>query len=353
MGRVGRVDEAQAALASALAALMETAFLLERAHADAHRSTAFRRAQAVVAGLSPGEFGDRLRSGTMGELPGIGKATGQVIQASARGEVPEYLADARQLPAPDPGEGAGLLAQLRGDLHSHSEWSDGGSPIADMAETARALGHEYLALTDHSPRLQVANGLTRQRLERQLEVVAELNQRWTDFRLLSGIEVDILDDGALDQDADLLARLDVVVASVHSKLRMPARQMTPRMVAAVANPVVTVLGHCTGRMTTGAGERRRVRPPSEFDAETVFAACRDQGVAVEINSRPERRDPPMALLALALDIGCDFSLDTDAHAPGQLTWQAFGARRAADAGVTVDRIINTRPWQQVTRAGRQ
>ena len=330
--------DAAAARAQAIAALAEIAFLLERSHAETQRTQAFRRAQGVIAALTPAEFGKRLNAGTLQELPGIGKTTNEVIRAAANGEEPEYLGRVRAAAPPDPGEGEAIVRALRGDLHSHSDWSDGGSPILEMAETARALGHEYLALTDHSPRLTVANGLTRKRLEQQLEIVAELNTHWDDFRILTGIEVDILDDGALDQDQDLLESLDIVVASVHSKLRMPAAEMTPRMLAAIANPATTVLGHCTGRMTT----RNRVRPPSEFDAELVFAACREYGVAVEINCRPERQDPPEELMALALEMGCTFSIDTDAHAPGQLAWLPFGAQRAAAVGVAIDQIINTR-----------
>ncbi len=211
-----------------------------------------------------------------------------------------------------------------------------------MAETAIGLGHDYLVITDHSPRLTVANGLSADRLRRQVEQIAELDERiaasGSDFRVLTGIEVDILDDGALDQSEDLLASLDVVVASVHSKLRMPRDEMTERMLTAVANPHVDVLGHCTGRMVTG----RRKRPESEFDAPAVFAACAANGVAVEINSRPERLDPPKRLLRLAVEAGCEFTIDTDAHAPGQLDWLDHGCARAVACGVDPERIRNTR-----------
>ncbi len=204
---------------------------------------------------------------------------------------------------------------------------------------ARDLGHDYLVLTDHSPRLTVANGLSAERLEQQLDVVAEVNAELAPFRLLTGIEVDILDDGTLDQKPSLLARLDLVVASVHSKLRMPAKEMTPRMVAAISNPHTDVLGHCTGRMVMGS---RGTRPESEFDAELVFAACEQFGVAVEINSRPERLDPPDRLIELARDTGCVFTIDTDAHAPGQLDWQPNGCEKAVACGVGADRVVNTR-----------
>ncbi len=207
--------------------------------------------------------------------------------------------------------------------------------------TAVELGHEYLALTDHSPRLTVANGLSASRLSRQLAVVEAVNSHLNGgFRLLKGIEVDILEDGALDQSEDMLARLDVVVASVHSKLRMDREAMTRRMVAAVRQPRTNVLGHCTGRLVRGG---RGTRPQSEFDPAQVFTACRDHGVAVEINSRPERQDPPDDLLLLAAEIGCLFSIDSDAHAPGQLDFLDYGAVRAHSLGVPVDRIVTTWP----------
>jgi putative hydrolase len=232
-----------------------------------------------------------------------------------------------------------LLDQLRGDLHMHSDWSDGGSPIREMALTAAELGHDYAVLTDHSPSLRVANGLSAQRLRDELAVVAEVNAELSPFRLLTGIEVDILEDGSLDQDPELLAQLDVVVGSVHSKLRSPREVMTQRMVLAIANPHMDVLGHCTGRMVTG----QRQRPESEFDAALVFEACRQFNVAVEINCRPERLDPPRRLLRQAVEQGCHFAIDTDAHAPGQLDWQAYGCARAAECDVPTDRVINT--WE--------
>jgi putative hydrolase len=207
-----------------------------------------------------------------------------------------------------------------------------------MAEAARALGHRYLAITDHSPRLKVARGLSAERLEQQLEQLAGLDTG--ELRLLSGIEVDVLEDGALDQTTELLDRLDVVVASAHSKLRMPRREMTARLVAAASDPRTDVLGHVTGRLVSG---ERGTRPPSTFDAGAVFRACADHGTVVEINSRPEREDPPDELIALALEAGCLFSIDSDAHAPGQLGLLDFGAERAERLGVPAERIVTTWP----------
>jgi putative hydrolase len=316
-------------------ALRQIAFQLERAGAPTYRVRAFRRAAAVAAGLPAGELTARLAGGTLQQLPGIGPATAEVIAQAAAGQEPDYLT--RLLGEARPPERTALRAALRGDCHTHSDMSDGGSPPREMAETARDLGHEWVALTDHSPRLTVANGLSAERLREQLELVAALNTELAPFRILTGIEVDILEDGALDQDEDLLARLDVVVASVHSKLRMPAAEMTPRMLTAIRNPHVDVLGHCTGRMILGRG-----RPESAFDPDAVFAACRDHGVAVEINCRPERQDPPDRLLRLALTAGCTFAIDSDAHAPGQLDWLDGGCARAESLGIQPGQVINTR-----------
>ncbi|MFG2003097.1 PHP domain-containing protein [Spirillospora sp. NPDC048911] len=332
-------------------ALRRIAFFLERAHEPTYRVRAFRKAADQVEQMPPGELAEHARDGTLTGLSGIGKVTALVIEEALRGEVPTYLRrlEATEGEPVDVGAGGGsafdraaaaLRSALKGDLHTHSDWSDGGSPIREMAETARSIGHEYIALTDHSPRLKVANGLSPDRLRRQLDVVAELNEELAPFRILTGIEVDILDDGSLDQEDELLDRLDVVVASVHSKLRMDKVGMTKRMVAAIANPRVNVLGHCTGRIVKAGGKRGGLRPESEFDAALVFDACAAYDVAVEINSRPERLDPPKRLLRLAVEAGCRFSIDSDAHAPGQLDWQPFGCDRAARCAVRPDQLVN-------------
>jgi putative hydrolase len=322
-------------------ALRQIAFQLERSGAPTYRVRAFRRAAEVVNGLAAGELADRLRAGTLQQLPGIGEATALVIAQAAVGQEPEYLT--RLLDGGPPAPPSALRAAMRGDCHAHSDWSDGGSPPLEMALAARDLGHEWMALTDHSPRLTVANGLSADRLRAQLELIEELNATLAPFRILPGIEVDILDDGSLDQTDELLGRLDMVVASVHSKLRMPPVPMTERMLAAIANPHTDVLGHCTGRLITGRG-----RPQSEFDAEAVFTACRDHDVAVEINCRPERQDPPDDLLRLAVELGCVFAIDTDAHAPGQLDWLDGGCTRAERFGIGPDRVINARGTSAMT-----
>ena len=334
----------------AVAALNEIAFWLERGRAATFKVQAFRKAAGVIAPLPPEEVAARARNGRLKSMKGIGDRTYQVIRDAVEGQVPDYLADLREKGAqPLVSGGAAIREALRGDLHSHSEWSDGGSPIELMVAAAGVLGRDYLALTDHSPNLTIANGLSAERLLQQLDVVAAINdgthpssdgQQENRVRLLTGIEVDILESGELDQDPDRLDRLDIVVASVHSKLRADRNTMTRRMLQGIQDPQTNVLGHCTGRLVEGS---RGTRPPSEFDAKEVFAACAEHNVAVEINSRPERQDPPDALIQLALEAGCLFSIDSDAHAPGQLDFLQYGAERADRNGVPADRIVTTWP----------
>ena len=323
------------------AALQRIAYLLERDGAETYKVRAFRHAASAIAELSDDDLASMTLAGLQ-KIPQVGKTSAQVIAEALAGKTPAYLQKLGEHDlAPLSAEATQLLDQLQGDCHSHSDWSDGGSPIREMAEAARELGHAYWALTDHSPRLTVAHGLNPERLRAQLEIVEQLNEEMAPFRILSGIEVDILEDGALDQDEDLLAQLDVVVASVHSKLRMDAPEMTARMLRAIESPHTDILGHCTGRIVVGRG-----RPESTFDAEAVFEACARTGTAVEINSRPERLDPPDDLLSLALALDCVMVVDTDAHAPGQLEWQRFGCEKAVATGVSEERIMNTRPMDE-------
>jgi len=321
-----------------IADLKRIAFLLEAAQEPGYRVRAFRSAAAALVRLGPDQLGARAAAGALRELPGIGEVTERTILESLHGEEPVYLRRLEAVGATPLVEGAAELhAALRGDCHAHTEASDGGASIREMAESAIELGHAYLVITDHSPRLTVANGLSTERLRAQLEEIGALNAELSPFRLLTGIEVDINEDGSLDQDPDVLAQLDVVVGSVHSALRSEERAMTVRMVTALANPNLDILGHCTGRMKTG----KRTRPPSAFDPELVFAAAARFDKAIEINSRPERLDPPKRLLRLAVEAGCRVAIDSDAHAPGQLFWLGNGCERAFLCGVTVPMIVNT------------
>jgi putative hydrolase len=333
-------------------ALERIAYLLDRHLADRRRSSAYLRAAGVVRSLDPAVLQQLVAAGRVTDLPGIGSSTGAVITDVLAGRVPEQLVFLEERTLIRPGPGAALRHALRGDCHTHSTWSDGGASIEVMARAAIALGHEYVVLTDHSPRLTVANGLNRDRVRAQLAEVRDLNERLAPFRILTGMEVDIFEDGALDMDDDVLAELDVVVASAHSKLRMDSDAMTRRLVAAVANPHTDILGHCTNRRLAGVGDGELeptgvARKASDFDAEIVFAACARFGTAVEINCRPERQDPPDDLLALALEWDCMVSIDSDAHAPGQLEWVTYGCDRAAVHGIEADRIVNTRPADEL------
>jgi len=330
-----------------LEALNRVVYLMDRSLAEPNKVNAFRNAAAVVAELPEGEIEARAAAGTVTDLAGIGKSTAAVITEALAGEVPTRIVDLEASSVVPLGtKGTPYREALKGDCHSHSFWSDGSASIEQMATTAMELGHDYLVLTDHSPRLTVAHGLNAERLREQLSEIAFLNERIAPFRVLTGIEVDILEDGSLDQDVELLERLDVVVASAHSKLRMDRAAMTRRLVLAVASPHVDILGHCTGRklrstVSQVASDPEVVRPESQFDPEIVFAACARFDTAVEINCRPERQDPPDHLLELALEWECKVSIDTDAHAPGQLEWQNFGCDKAAKHEIDIDAIVNT------------
>ncbi len=329
-------------------ALERIAWLCEREQEPTWRVRAFRRAAAALAEQGPGRVAELARQGRLTELAGVGDKTAAIVSAALAGEVPAELARLEAREPPDAGQGAWLLEALRGDCHSHSDWSDGGSPIEVMARAAARMGHEYLVLTDHSPRLTVAHGLSPERLRRQMEVVDRLGEELAPFRLLRGIEVDILEDGSLDQEEDLLRSLDLVVASVHSKLRMERDAMTRRMVAALHHPAVDVLGHCTGRRLAPAGHRGR--PESEFDPGEVFSVAAELGKAIEVNCRPDRLDPPRRLLREAVAAKCFLTVDTDAHAPGQLGWQAWGCARVAECGLgpsSVGQVANTWPVEEL------
>ncbi|MGD9705156.1 MAG: PHP domain-containing protein [Acidimicrobiia bacterium] len=307
---------------------------LDRVHENGFKTKAFVRALDVIRSLPPDEVEARSRAGTLTQLNGIGDASARVVREALDGKDGYLTKIENETQVPLTPGGAVYREALRGDCHLHSTWSDGGAPIEAMARAAMDIGHDYIVLTDHSPRLTIAHGLNRERLEAQLVEIDRLNEELGLFRILRGMEVDILEDGALDLDDDLLERLDVVVASVHSKLAMERPKMTERMVKAAASPHVDILGHCTGRLI---GKRKQ----STFDAEYVFAACAQFGTAVEINCRPERLDPPEELLDLAITTGCWISIDSDAHATGQLEFLPHGCNRAAEAAVPLDRVINT------------
>ncbi len=317
-------------------ALQQAIHCLDRELAPGQKVRAFQKAIDVVVETGPGEITARADAGTLTDLDGIGTSTAEVIVDALSDNHDGYLARLDERSRIQIGEGEAVLAALRGDAHAHTTWSDGGAPLRSMAETAMSVGHEWIVITDHSARLTIAHGLNEQRLVWQLDEIQTLNAELAPFRILTGKEVDIFEDGSLDLSDDMLSQFDVVVASVHSKLKLPKLEMTKRMVTAIASLHSDILGHCTNRKLAGRG-----RPPSEFDAEIVFAACAQFDTAVEINCRPERQDPPEELLELAMDWECKVAINTDAHATGQLEWQPYGADKAVRCGVPVEDIINT------------
>ena len=322
--------------ARANAALLQAVYYLDRELAPSTKVRAFIRALATVDALSDDELVERANSQTLTELDGIGPSTGEVIADAVLDRPSSYLAKLEARTRVPIGAGEAIRDAIRGDCHLHSMWSDGAAPVATMAEAARALGHDYMVLTDHSARLTIAHGLDETRVRRQLDEIATVNAQMAPFRVLSGLEVDILEDGSLDLADDLLAELDVVVGSVHSKFRMPREDMTRRLVMAIASPHVDMIGHITNRKVVGGG-----RDGSVFDAEIVFAACAKFDTAIEINCRPERQDPPEDLVALARQWDLKFCINTDAHAPGQLEWQPYGCDKLAQLDIGAESVINT------------
>ncbi|MPZ23143.1 MAG: PHP domain-containing protein [Dehalococcoidia bacterium] len=308
--------------------LNRIAFLLERQLAPSYRVEAFRRAARALVEVDVAAVA---AAGRLRSVPGVGERIESIVRDVLDGGRSEYrlrLEEEVGQQAQSP-----LQAALRGDLHVHTIWSDGGAEMIEMVETAIDLGHEYVAITDHSPSLKIARGLSIERLEEQFLLVEDVQRQVGDrIRILTGSETDILLDGSLDWPEDHLRRLDIVVGSVHNKLRIPPDEMTPRLVEAMQNPYLDILGHPTGRM---GGKAR-----SSYDHELVFAAAAHFGVALEINSRPERLDLQPDLVRLATSLGCNFVISTDAHAPGQMMWQGNGVAIAEEAGLDQDRILN-------------
>lgn len=230
------------------------------------------------------------------------------------------------------------VADLRGSLHNHTTYSDGTHTLREMADAARALGLEYLGICDHSQSLKIAHGLEVERLMDQLDEIAALNAAYAEdggppFRLLSGSECDLLADGALDYPDEVLERLDVVVASIHSHFRLDEAAQTARLVAAAESPHVDILGHPTGRLLL----RRDGYP---IDHEAVLAACAATDTAVEINANPWRLDLDWRWVRRALDLGVLLSINPDAHATGELENVRWGVAVAQKGGLTADRCLN-------------
>jgi histidinol phosphatase-like PHP family hydrolase len=235
------------------------------------------------------------------------------------------------------------VEDYHGDLQMHSTWSDGSQTLEDIVETGINLGYAFCAVTDHSYGLKIAGGVSMAELAEQHQEIDALNKRHRgSFRLLKGIEANIRADGSVDMEPHELARLEIVVAAPHSVLRSPDDQ-TPRMVAAVSAPGVHILGHPRGRMFGS-------RPGVSADWDRVFAAAKRSSVAIEIDGDPARQDLDYDLARRAVDAGCIFALDSDAHSTGELPRYAQTAiAHARLAGVPTDRIINCWPLDRLLR----
>lgn len=237
------------------------------------------------------------------------------------------------------------VTDIRGELHAHSTWSDGEAAISEMAAAAREAGLDYLAITDHSQSLGFAGGLTPEQVAEQWEEIAAVAERIGGLRLLRGTEVDILSDGRLDFDDELLARFDWVVASVHSRLDQSPERMTARLARAARHPAVDVIGHPTGRMH---GRREE----AEIDFEELFAAALEGGTALEINSSPLRMDLSAGRARAAAEAGVALTIGSDAHATGSFALLRYGVMVARGAGLGADQILNCRPWDELAATRR-
>jgi putative hydrolase len=324
--------------------LAEISYLLRRQQ-DAHRARAFNRVATTLLEKRP-DLEAMSREGGLGTLEGVGGTIARILTELVETGDSSYLRKLRaevgepdlELPELSP-----LVAQgYRGDLHSHTDWSDGGSSVLEMARAAQARGYEYVGITDHSPRITVVNGLGPERLAAQRRLIADAQAQVEGLTILQGIEVDILEDGSLDLPDEVLAGLDVVIASPHLKLRMEPAQMTERMLRAVEHPHVDVIGHPTGR-------RPGSRAGAEYEFERVFKRAAERGVALEIDCDPARLDLSPELARLADSLGCRLTLDSDAHAPDQFVYVDLGLWLARRAGLTSDRLLNWLPLDQLRK----
>jgi putative hydrolase len=325
--------------------LSEIGYLLRQDPEEKFRAKAFSAAAWSLAVTRPNLealHGSNELTTLEGVGPGIAKVLAEVLETSGQSRYLDRLREQSKQPARDD-ESALDFAQYKGDVHSHSTWSDGKATMLEMARGAEAMGYRYLGVTDHSPRIKVVNGLDADRLFAQSREMAEVQTQIPGVALLQGIEVDILEDGALDLPDMVLELLDVVIASPHVKLRQEPAAMTERMLRAVSHPHVDVIGHPTGR-------RPGSREGASYDFEAVFKEAARNGVALEIDCDPARMDLSPEMARLALELGCNFTLDADAHAPAEFAYVPMGMWMARRAGIPQNRILNFLPLDELTIA---
>jgi len=327
---------------AAAQALSEIGYLLRQDSNEVYRARAFSAAAWSLALQRPDlealHKANKLTS-VEGVGAGIAKVLGGLVETGSSSYLERLRAEMGQ-PARDD-ESAIDLAAYQGDLHSHTDWSDGRATMLEMARAAKALGYRYLGITDHSPRIKVVNGLDAERLLAQSREREQVENQVEGLALLQGIEVDILEDGSLDLPDTVLELLDIVIASPHVKLRQEPASMTERMLRAVSNPNVDVVGHPTGR-------RPGSREGASYDFELVFREAARHGVAMEIDCDPARMDLSPEYARLALESGCTFAMDADAHAPAEFAYVPMAAWMARRAGIPMDRILNFTPLDSLT-----
>jgi putative hydrolase len=321
---------------AAAQALSEIGYLLRQQEKERFRAKAFSAASWTIALQRP-DLDELARTDSLTSIEGVGEGIARVLKDLIEDGESRYLNRLReqmQQPAM-PDESDLDYEDYRGDVHSHTVWSDGRATMLEMAQGAQALGYSYLGVTDHSPRITVVHGLNAERLLAQSQEMADVQKQVDGLTLLQGIEVDILEDGALDLPDAVLEILDVVIASPHVKLRQEPAAMTERMLRAVSHPHVDVIGHPTGR-------RPGAREGATYDFEAVFKEAAKRGVAVEIDCDPARMDLSPEQARLARDVGCNFVVSSDAHAPAELAYVPMAMWMARRAGIRRERILNFR-----------
>src|SRR3981081_2938885 len=322
--------------------LSEIGYLLRQDSEEESRATAFAAAAWSLAVQRP-DLMALHGANELTTLEGVGQGIAKVLAEVVETGKSRYLVRLREeLKQPARDDESNLdFARYKGDIHSHSKWSDGKATMLEMARGAEAMGYRYLAVTDHSPRIKVVNGLDAERLLAQSREMAEVQAQVPGVALLQGIEVDILEDGSLDLPDMVLELRDVVIASPHVKLRQEPAAMTERMLRAVSHPHVDVIGHPTGR-------RPGSREGAAYDIEAVFKEAARNKVALEIDCDPARMDLSPEMARLAFELGCNFSLDADAHAPAEFAYVPMGMWMARRAGIPEERILNFRPIEALT-----
>jgi DNA polymerase (family X) len=300
------------------------------------------RERAVARGLSVSEHG--IKDVESGEITRCATEEEVYERLDLPSIEPELREGGGEIKAAEAGTLPDLVTQddIRGDLHCHTTLSDGHNTLEEMAEAARERGYSYLAVTDHSATHGFGNDVQPDALRARIEEVRKLDKRLRGFKLLAGTETNILPDGSLDYDDELLGELDWVVASVHTSFRISERAMTERVVAAIEHPLVDCIGHLTGRMLL----RRR---PYDIDVERVAEAAASAGTMLEINGNPNRRDLSEHNARLAAEIGATIVINTDAHRVRTMENMRYGVATARRAWLTADQIANTRPWRSFSR----